>query len=52
MKDEKAALLGDKEAAKLTHLSLFSGLGGLRVGGLSDKGAGKTLARCATLERY
>ena len=29
MTDEKRALLGDHEAAKLTHLSLFSGIGGL-----------------------
>ena len=29
MTDEQRALLGDHEAAKLTHLSLFSGIGGL-----------------------
>ena len=29
MDDVKRALLGDREAAKLTHLSLFSGIGGL-----------------------
>ena len=29
MTDERRALLGDHEAAKLTHLSLFSGIGGL-----------------------
>lgn len=29
MDDVKRALLGDHEAAKLTHLSLFSGIGGL-----------------------
>lgn len=29
MEDIKRALLGDREAAKLTHLSLFSGIGGL-----------------------
>ena len=29
MTDETRALLGDHEAAKLTHLSLFSGIGGL-----------------------
>lgn len=29
MDDVKAAMLGDHEAAKLTHLSLFSGIGGL-----------------------
>lgn len=29
MEDSKRALLGDHEAAKLTHLSLFSGIGGL-----------------------
>ena len=29
MTDEKRALLGDHEAAQLTHLSLFSGIGGL-----------------------
>ena len=28
-KDIRAAMLGDHEAAKLTHLSLFSGIGGL-----------------------
>ena len=27
--DVKRALLGDYEAAKLSHLSLFSGIGGL-----------------------
>lgn len=29
MEDSKRALLGDHEAVKLTHLSLFSGIGGL-----------------------
>lgn len=28
-KDIRAAMLGDQDAAKLTHLSLFSGIGGL-----------------------
>lgn len=28
-RDVRLALLGDHEAAKLTHLSLFSGIGGL-----------------------
>lgn len=28
-RDIKLTLLGDREAAKLTHLSLFSGIGGL-----------------------
>lgn len=29
MTDEKRAIMGDREAAKMTHLSLFSGIGGL-----------------------
>ena len=29
MDDKVRAILGDHEAAKLTHLSLFSGIGGL-----------------------
>ena len=46
MTDEKAALLGDKEAAKLTHLSLFSGIGGLDLKPL-DNASGRTIRqRC------